>query len=201
MPSGDPTCSGPTGLLNRRRLSVRQRRSVFASRGSMQVTSRDQAEKEIFVVVGNRRCRDPAATLASRPVHAQAPRVGPFSRTKDKPSSTQVRSCRCVALAYRTCSGSPGPRGHRRWGRFGRRASLSDHNCSFTSSECCDLCGNWIDSLDFRGGIFPFLSKALAKLALPSAVSGFVSAGRAPTPNARKLLARPPSAALTHPDN
>src|SRR6266849_22208 len=37
--------------------------------------------------------------------------------------------------------------------------------------------------------------------ALPSAVSGFVSAGRAPTPNARKLLARPPSAALTHPDN
>jgi len=92
----------------------------------------------------------------------------PFQEPKSKSSSTQVRSCRCVALAHRTCSGSPGPRGHRRWGRFGRSASFSDHNCSFTSSECCDLCGHWIDSLDSRGGIFPSLSKALAKLAQPS---------------------------------
>ena len=135
----------------------------------MQASRREQNEKEIFVVVGNRRPRDSAPTLASGPVHAQAPRVAPFSRTKDKPSATQVRSCRCVALAHRSCGGSAGPGGHRRWGRFGRSASLSDHNWDFTSSECCDLCGNWIDSLDFRGGIFPFLSKALAKLVLPSA--------------------------------
>ena len=167
MPSGDPTCSGPTGLLNRRRLSVRQRRSVFASRGSMQASRREQNEKEIFVVVGNSGCHAPAPTLACWPVHAQAPRVEPFSRTKCNPRSTQVGSCGYVALAHRTCSGSLGPRSHRCWGQFGRTDSLSDHNCDFTCSECCDLCGNWIDSLDFRGSIFPFLSKALAKLALP----------------------------------
>jgi len=51
----------------------------------MQATGRDQTEKEIFVVVGNSGCHDPAPTLACRPVHAQAPRVEHFSRTKDKP--------------------------------------------------------------------------------------------------------------------
>ena len=148
---------------------MRQRRLVLLSRGSMQATSRDQTEEEISVVVGNSGRHDPAPTLACWSVYAQAPRVGPFSRTKDKPSATQVRSCRYVALAHRSCSGSAGPRGHRRWGRFGRSASLSRHNWDFTSSECCDLCGNWIDSLDFRGSIFQFLSPALAKLALTSA--------------------------------
>ena len=39
------------------------------------------------------------------------------------------------------------------------------HNCGFTSSECCDLCGNWIDTLVFWGNIFQSLLKALAKLA------------------------------------
>ena len=40
--------------------------------------------------------------------------------------------------------------------------------CDFNSSECCGLCGNWIDSLAFPGSIFPFLSTALAKVALAS---------------------------------
>jgi len=156
----------------------------------MQASSREQNEKEIFVVVGNRRCRDPAPTLASRPVHAQASRVGPFSRTKGKPSSTQVRSCRCVALAHRSCSGGAGPRGHGRWGRFGRSVSLSDHNWNFTSSECRDLCGDWIGSLDSRGGIFPFLSKALAKLALV----GWAAVTREPFEAQDKPQVRPPKA-------
>src|SRR6266853_2571230 len=98
----------------------------------MQAISRDQTEKEVFVVVGNSGCHAPAPTPACWAIHAEAPRVEPFSRTKDKPSSTQVSSCRCVALAHRTCSGNPGPRGHRRWGRFGRSASLNDHNYGFT---------------------------------------------------------------------
>ena len=86
MPNGDPTCSGPTELLNRRRLSVRQRRSVFASRGSMQVTSRDQAEKEIFVVVGNSGCHAPAPTLACWAIHAEAPEWNPFQEPKISPA-------------------------------------------------------------------------------------------------------------------
>jgi hypothetical protein len=134
----------------------------------MQAISRDQTEKEIFVVVGNSGRHAPAPTLACWAIHAEAPRVEPFSRTKGKPSSAQVRSCRYVVLAHRTCSGSPGTRGHRRWGRFGRSASLSNHTCGFTSSECCGLCGYWIDSLVFWGSIFLFLSKATAKLVLPS---------------------------------
>jgi hypothetical protein len=116
------------------------------------------------VVVGNSGCHDPAPTLACWPVHAQAPRVESFSRTKGNPRSTQVSSCGYVALAHRSCSGCLGPRSHRCWRQFGRTDSLSDHNCDFTCSECCDLCGNWIDSLDFRGSIFPFLSTALARL-------------------------------------
>src|SRR5712664_3518055 len=132
----------------------------------MQAIGRDQTEKEIFVVVGNSGCHDPAPTLAFWPVHAQAPRVEPFSRTKGNPHSTQVGSCCYVAVAHRTCSGSLGPRSHRCGGQFGRTDSLSDHNCDFTCYECCDLRRNWIDSLDFRGSIFPFLSTALAKLAL-----------------------------------
>ena len=192
MPNGDPTCSGPTGLLNRRRRSASLRRSVPASRASMQATSLDQTEKEIFVVVSNSGCRDPAPTLACWPVHAQAPRVEPFSRTKDKSRSTEVRRCRCVALAHRTCSGSPGPRGHRRWGRFERRASRSDHNYDFTSSECCDLCGNWIASLDFRGSIVPFLSKALAKLALPSVCPCQLPISRAVSMGRRNTNWKPP---------
>jgi len=119
----------------------------------MQAISRDQTEEKIFVVVGNSGCHDPAPTLACCPVHAQA-------------SPTRVRSCRCVALARRNCSGIPGHGGHRLWGRF-ERSDFSDPNCDFNSSECCDLCGNWIDALDFR--IFPVLSTALAKLALASA--------------------------------
>src|SRR5882762_6037778 len=127
----------------------------------MQATGRDQTEKEIFVVVGNSGCHDPAPNLACYPVH-KAPRVEPFSRRK--PSPTQVRSCRCGALAHRNCSGPPGLDGDGLWGRF--ESELSDHNCDFNSSECCDLCGNWIDSLAFPGSIFPFLSTAPAKLAL-----------------------------------
>src|SRR5215470_11869196 len=75
-------------LLARPRLSAGQRRSVIASRGSMQATNHDQTEKEIFVVVGNRGCHLPAPDLADWAVHAQAPRVEPFSGSKDQPGST-----------------------------------------------------------------------------------------------------------------
>src|SRR6266436_6678398 len=85
----------------------------------MQATGRDQTEKEIFVVVGNSGCHDPAPTLACWPVHAQAPRVEPFSGTKGNPRSTQVGSCCYVAVAHRTCSGSLGPRSHRCGGNSG----------------------------------------------------------------------------------
>jgi hypothetical protein len=49
------------------------------------------------VVVGNSWCRDPAPNLACRPVHAQAPRVEPFSRAKDKPklNTGSQSSLRC----------------------------------------------------------------------------------------------------------
>ena len=123
-------------------------------RGSIEAISRDEIKKEIFVVVGNSGYYDPAPTLACWAVHAQAPCVEPFSRTKDKSSSTQTRSCRYAALAHGTRSGSPSSRGHRWWGRSGSRAPVSDHNYGFTSSECCDLCGNWIGTLVFGGDIF-----------------------------------------------
>ena len=113
----------------------------------MQARSRGQTEKEIFVVVGNCGCHDPAPTRACWPVHAQVPRVDLFSRTKEKPSSTEVRRCRYVSLARRIYSGIPGPRGHRLWGRPERSASRNHHTYGFTSSECCDLRWNWIDSL------------------------------------------------------
>lgn len=138
-------------------------------RGSMQSISRDQTKEKIFVVVGNSGCRGPAPIFARWLVRAQAPRVGPFSRTtEDKPNSTGVRRCRCCAMARRICSGIPGPRGHRRWSRFGRCATLDNHISGFTSSKCCNLFGNWIDTLVFWRGIFRFLPKALARLGLSS---------------------------------
>jgi hypothetical protein len=93
-----------------------------------QAISRDQTAEEIFVVVGNSGCRGPTPIFACCSVHAQAPRVEPFSRaTKDKSSSASGRRCRYFALACRICRGIPGPRGHRRWGRFGRSDSLNNH--------------------------------------------------------------------------
>ena len=130
-----------------------------------QTISRDQTAEEIFVVVCNSGCRGPTPIFACWSVHAQAPRVEPFSRaTKDKSSSASGRRCRYFALACRICRGIPGPRGHRRWGRFGRSDSLNNHFSGFTSSECCNLCGNWIDALVFAKTIFQFLSKAFARL-------------------------------------
>jgi hypothetical protein len=130
-------------------------------------TSHDQTKEEIFVVVGNSGCRGPTPIFACWPVRAQAPRVEPFSRTtKDKPNSAGVRRYRCFALARRICRGIPGPRGHRCWRRFGRSATLNNHISGFTSSECCNLFGNWIDTLVFWRSIFQFLSKAFAGLGL-----------------------------------
>jgi hypothetical protein len=138
-------------------------------RGSMQAISRDQTAEEIFVVVGNSGCRGTTPIFACWSVHAQAPRVGPFSRTsKDKPSSASVRRCRYFALARWICRGIPGSRGHRRWKRFGRSDFLDKHISGFTSSECCNLYGNWIDILVFWRSIFQFLSKAFARLGLYS---------------------------------
>jgi len=141
----------------------------------MQAISRDQTKEEIFVVVGNSGCRGPTPILGCWPVHSQAPRVGvePFPRTtKDKPFSTGVRRYRCLALARRICSGIPGPRGHRRWRRFGRSATLNHHISGFTSSECRNLFGNWIDTLVFWRSIFQFLSKVFAILGLFSRPAG-----------------------------
>ena len=131
----------------------------------MQAISRDQTEKEIFVVVGNGGCPAPAPTDAYWPVHAQGTRIEPFSRTEDKPGPTEVRRNRYVALARPICGAIPGPRGYRRWGRRERSAFRNGHSYGFTSSECCGLRGNWIDSLVFWRSIFQFLSKALVKLA------------------------------------
>src|SRR5690349_5982266 len=111
VPNGDPTATGATG-------------AVIACE-SQAVTKL----KKIFVVVGNSGCHDPAPTLACCPVRAEA-RVEPFSRNKDKPSPTRVRSCRCDALARRNCGGIPGDGGHRLWGRF-ERSDFSDPNCDF----------------------------------------------------------------------
>jgi len=151
-------------------------------RGSMQAISRGQTEKEISVVVGNSGCHDPAPIVACWPVHAQTPRVEPISRTKDKPSSREVRRCRCVALSRRICSRIAGPRGRRLRERRWRNTSRNDRNHSFNSFEWCDISGNWIDSLVFWGSIFQFLSKTLVKLALSSQSTGI------PCPNVCQLL-------------
>jgi hypothetical protein len=130
----------------------------------MQAISRDQTE-EIFVVVGNSGCRGSTFIFACWSVHAQAPRVEPFSRTtKDKPNPASIRRCCYCALARRNCRGIPGPRGHRRWGRFGRSDSLNNYISGFTCSEFCNLWGHWIDTLVFSRTIFQFLSKAFARL-------------------------------------
>ncbi len=135
-------------------------------RGSMQAINRDQTKEEIFVVVGNSGCRGPTHIFACWPVHAQAPGLEPFSSTtKDKPNSAGVRRYRCFTLAHRSCRGIPGPRGDRRRRRFGRSTTLNNHISGFTSSECRNLFGNWIDTLVFWRSIFQFLSKAFAGLA------------------------------------
>ena len=115
----DSSGCGTCGLADFPFVRLGRFRHRETCRGSMQAISRDQAEKEIFEVVGSSGSHGPAPTLACWAVHAEAPGVEPFSRSKDEPSSTQVRSCRCVALAYRTYSGSPCSRGHRRWGNSG----------------------------------------------------------------------------------
>src|SRR6266478_777092 len=92
----------------------------------MRAILHDQTEKEILMVVGNSGCHSPAPTVACWPVHAQALRVEPFSRTKNKPSPTKVRRNRYVALARRICSAIPGPRGYGRWRRRGCSASCND---------------------------------------------------------------------------
>lgn len=44
--------------------------AVETCRGSIQAINRDHTEKEIFVVVGNSGCHDPASALACWAVHA-----------------------------------------------------------------------------------------------------------------------------------
>jgi len=141
--------------------------ALGTSRGSMQAISVTKLKKKylwswaIAGVVG------PLIFLLVGLFAPKPPEWDPFQEartTKDKPNSTGVRRHHCFALARRICRGIPGPRGHRRWRRFGRRATLNNHISGFTSSECCNLFGNWIDTLVFWRSIFRFLSKAFARL-------------------------------------
>ena len=66
----------------------------------MQATGRDQTEKEIFVVVGNSGCHDPAPTLACWAVHAETPEWNPFEEPKISPA--QHRFAVVAALLWPT---------------------------------------------------------------------------------------------------